>query len=211
MEQPKSRVVMPFILGAILISMGVIFLLNNFNVITLDWEFLMGPLFGMGGLIFLLVFMVNTDDWWALIPATALIGLGIIIFLGQGDFASDWVGGMFLGMLGVSFWLIYAFHPTQWWAIIPGGALFTLAAVSVLPEEGVLAGSGFFLGLALTFGLVYLLPNPTGRKKWALFPTGIMLALGVMILLDSTRFINFVWPVALFLAGIALLIHAYKD
>lgn len=211
MEQPKSRVVMPFILGAILISMGVIFLLNNFNVITLDWEFLMGPLFGMGGLIFLLVFMVNTDDWWALIPATALIGLGIIIFLGQGDFASDWVGGMFLGMLGVSFWLIYAFHPTQWWAIIPGGSLFTLAAVSVLPEEGVLAGSGFFLGLALTFGLVYLLPNPTGRKKWALFPTGIMLALGVMILLDSTRFINFVWPVALFLAGIALLIHAYKD
>ena len=211
MEQPKSRVVMPFILGAILISMGVIFLLNNFNVITLDWEFLMGPLFGMGGLIFLLVFMVNTDDWWALIPATALIGLGIIIFLGQGDFASDWVGGMFLGMLGVSFWLIYAFHPTQWWAIIPGGALFTLAAVSVLPEEGVLAGSGFFLGLALTFGLVYLLPNPTGRKKWALFPTGIMLALGVMILLDSTRFINFVWPVALFMAGIALLIHAYKD
>lgn len=211
MEQPKSRVVMPFILGAILISMGVIFLLNNFNVITLDWEFLMGPLFGMGGLIFLLVFMVNTDDWWALIPATALIGLGIIIFLGQGDFASDWVGGMFLGMLGVSFWLIYAFHPTQWWAIIPGGSLFTLAAVSVLPEEGVLAGSGFFLGLALTFGLVYLLPNPTGRKKWALFPTGIMLALGVMILLDSTRFINFVWPVTLFLAGIALLIHAYKD
>jgi len=211
MEQPKSRVVMPFILGAILISMGVIFLLNNFNVITLDWEFLMGPLFGMGGLIFLLVFMVNTDDWWALIPATALIGLGIIIFLGQGDFASDWVGGMFLGMLGVSFWLIYAFHPTQWWAIIPGGSLFTLAAVSVLPEEGVLAGSGFFLGLALTFGLVYLLPNPTGRKKWALFPTGIMLALGIMILLDSTRFINFVWPVALFLVGIALLIHAYKE
>jgi hypothetical protein len=210
MEQPKSRVVMPLILGAILISTGVVFLLNNFNIITLDWEFLMGPLFGMGGLIFLLVFMVNTDDWWALIPATALISLGVIIFLGQSDFESNWVGGMFLGMLGMSFWLIYAFHPVQWWAIIPGGSLFTLAAVSVLPEESAFAGSGFFLGLAVTFGLVYLLPNPIGRKKWALFPAGIMLTLGMMILLDSTRFINFVWPVALFLAGIALLIHAFK-
>lgn len=211
MEEPKSRVVVPLILGIILISTGVIFLLNNFNVITLDWDILMGPLFGFGGLIFLLVFMINTDDWWALIPASALIGLGVIIFLGQSDFESDWVGGLFLGMLGVSFWLIYAFHPIQWWAIIPGGSLFTLAAVSVLPGGSVLPGVGFFFGMALTFGLVYFLPNPNGRVKWAIFPAGILLALGMLILLDSTQFINFVWPAALLLVGGAMLVHALRN
>jgi len=210
MEEHKSRVVMPLILGTILIATGVVFLLNNFNVITLDWEILMGPVFGLGGLIFLLVFMINTDDWWALIPSTALIGLGIIIFLGQSDFDADWVGGLFLGMLGVSFWLIYAFHPVHWWAIIPGGSLFTLAAVSVLPYGSAFSEAGFFLGMALTFGLVYLLPKPNGRIKWALFPAGILLALGMLILLISTHFINFVWPAALLLVGGAMLIHALK-
>ena len=29
-----------------------------------------------------------------------------------------------LGMIGVSFWIIYLTDHQNWWAIIPGGALF---------------------------------------------------------------------------------------
>ena len=210
MDSPKSRGFMPLILGALLISSGIVFLLTNLEIIALDWDLLMGPLFGMGGLIFLLVFMVNTDDWWALIPGMALISLGIIIFMGQGDFENAWVGALFLGMMGFSFLLIYMFHPVHWWSIIPGGVLFTFGAVSVLPEGSDLSGGLFFLGIALTFWLVYILPKPTGKLLWALFPSGILFGLGLLFLFDSTRLIPYFWPVALLSVGIGILGYALK-
>ncbi len=159
MEKPKSKGGMLLILGAILIATGFLFLLNNYEIITLDWDFLMGPLFGLGGLIFLLVFMVNTDDWWALLPGMALISLGLIIFMGQSDFENDWVGALFLGMLGLSY-LFNLFIPSgslvghypqrrsfhsrscqpftcKWWAfrsdILPGTCIDLLAGV--LPSK----------------------------------------------------------------------------
>lgn len=210
MDKPNSRGFMPLILGALLMSTGIIFLLNNLEIIALDWDFLMGPLFGMGGLIFLLVFMVNTDDWWALIPGMALISLGIIIFMGQGDFENDWVGALFLGMMGFSFLLIYIFHPVLWWSIIPAGVLFTFSAVSALPVGSTLSGGLFFLGIALTFWLVYILPKPAGKLLWALFPAGILFGLGLLFLFDSTRFITYFWPVALLAVGIGILIYVFK-
>ncbi len=128
----------------------------------------------------------------------ALISLGLIIFIGQSDFENDWVGALFLGMLGLSYLLIYLFHPVHWWAIIPSGALFTLAAVSLLPASGGLSGVIFFLGLALTFWLVYYLPKPVGKLVWALFPAGILFVLGILILLGSTSLIAYFWPAAFF-------------
>jgi hypothetical protein len=84
----------------------------------------------------------------------------------------------------------------------------TLAAVSVIPGDGNLSGGVFFLGMALTFGLLYLLPNPIGKVKWALIPAGILAIFGVLILLGSTGLINYVWPVALLLAGGVVLVRA---
>jgi len=210
MKASQSRTIFPVVFGLLLISAGVVFLLDNLNVIALNWQALIGPLFVVGGLIFLLVFILNTDEWWALIPAMALISLGLIIFMGQEDFANEWTGAVFLGMLGLSFWLIYAFHPLHWWAVIPGGVLFTLAAVSMLAEGADLSGGVFFLGMALTFGLVYLLPNPLGKLTWALYPAGILFLIGALVLLGTTSLINFVWPVVLLAAGGAVLIHALR-
>jgi hypothetical protein len=192
----------------LLILTGVIFLLDNLNIISLNWEVLVGPLFALGGLVFLVVFIMDTDNWWALIPGMALIGLGMTIFMDQGSFSGAWSGAVFLGMLALSFWLVYAFHPSNWWAVIPGGVLMTLAAVSVIPGDGNLSGGVFFLGMALTFGLLYLLPNPIGKVKWALIPAGILAIFGVLILLGSTGLINYVWPVALLLAGGVVLVRA---
>ena len=208
MKKSTARIVFPIVIGLLLILSGVVFLLNNLNIISLNWEALMGPLFALGGLVFLVVFILDTENWWALIPGMALIGLGLTIFMGQGNFASAWSGGVFLGMLALSFWLIYAFHPINWWAVIPGGVLMTLAAVSVIPGESNLIGGIFFLGIGLTFGLLYLLPNPMGKLKWALIPAGILAVFGVLVMLGSTGLLNYVWPVALLLGGGAILVRA---
>jgi hypothetical protein len=208
MKKSTIRRIYPIVIGSLLILTGVIFLLDNLNIISLNWEILVGPLFALGGLVFLVVFIMDTDNWWALIPGMALIGLGMTIFMDQGSFSGEWSGAVFLGMLALSFWLIYAFHPSNWWAVIPGGVLMTLAVVSVIPGASNLSGGVFFLGIALTFGLLYLLPNPIGKVKWALIPAGILAVFGVLILLGSTGLINYVWPVALLLAGGVVLVRA---
>ena len=201
MKKSKTSILFPIVGGILLVAAGVIFLLNNLGLITLNWEMLIGPLFGIGGLVFLLVFIFNTDEWWALIPGFVLIAIGIIIFMGQQAYAEGLTGAIFLGLLGVAFLLVYAFHRDNWWAVIPGGVLLTLAGVTLIPGEGVLAGGLFFLGLAVTFGLVYILPKPSGRLTWALYPAGILFLIGVLVVLGASNLINYVWPLVLLIAG----------
>ncbi len=212
MKRSKSKLLFPIIGGFLLIAAGVVFLLNNLGVLDINWEMIIGPIFALGGLVFLVVFILDTNDWWALIPGFVLIAIGVIIFMDQNleSVADLWSGAVFLGFLGLSFLLIYIFHTDQWWAIIPGGVLMTLAGVTLVPEEWVLGGVIFFIGMAITFGLVYILPKPSGRLTWALYPAGILLLIGIMVYLGAENLMDFVWPVALLIAGGYIVFKALK-
>lgn len=212
MRTSKTKILLPIIGGILLIAAGVVFLLNNLGVITLNWGVVIGPLFALGGIVFLLVFILNTDEWWALIPGFVLIGIGVIIFTGENmeDIAGRWSGVVFLGLLGLAFLLIYITHRDHWWAIIPAGVLLTLAVVTLLPEDGLLTGAIFFLGLALTFGLVYILPKPAGKLTWALYPAGVLLLVGILVLLGATNLMGYVGPLFLLVAGGYVLYRALR-
>jgi hypothetical protein len=212
MKTSRTRFWWSIISGFLLVTAGVIFLLVNFNLITLNWEVLIGPLFGVGGLVFLLVFLLNTDDWWALIPGFVLTGLGTIIFMSisMEDVGDQWAGAIFLGFISLAFLLIYFFHNEHWWAVIPGGVLFTLAIVSLLSENDLLSGGIFFLGMALTFGLIYILPKPTGKAQWALYPAVILLLIGIMVTLGAVNLINYVWSVGLLIVGGYLILRELR-
>lgn len=71
------------------------------------------------GLAFLLIFLTNLKQWWALIPAGVLISLAAMFVLGQS-------GGVFLIGLGLTF-AVLGFVPTEHgrmrWAFIPAVAL----------------------------------------------------------------------------------------
>lgn len=210
MKKIKSRIVLPIVGGILLIAAGVVFLLNNLGLISLDWEMLIGPMFALGGLVFLFVFILNTDDWWALIPGLLLIALGTIIFMDNylAGGIDRWGGAIFLGLLGLAFSLIYLSHRDFWWAVIPGGVLFTLAGITLISEDDQFVGAVFFMGLALTFALVYILPKPAGRLTWALYPAGILLLVGILVLLGATNLTNFILPLALLIIGGMVLFRA---
>jgi hypothetical protein len=193
--------------GGLLIAAGILFLLQNLNVIRFA-EIIWSILFALGGIFMLSFFIADRNNWWALIPSIVLFNLGLMVALDTiFPRFSDTVGGaLFLGGIGLSFWLIYLIRREFWWAIIPGGALFTLAAVVVAASLGYEAESGgvLFLGLGLTFGLLAVLPTPEGRLTWAWIPGLALLIMGVMVIGAAANLINFLWPAALIVVGIFL-------
>jgi len=203
---------LPVLGGILLITLGTLLLLSNFNIITMDWSLAIGPAFAIGGLAFLAVYLLDRNNWWALIPGLVLIALGAIIFLEQvsENAADHWGGAIFLGAIGLSFWLIYLTKTSNWWAIIPAGVLSSLAVVTLVPENWLVSGSIFFIGLALTFAFVYILPKPEGRMKWALYPAAGLLLVGILATLGATNWLGFIWPSALLIGGGFLIYRAIR-
>jgi hypothetical protein len=200
-------------LGVLLVALGGLFLLQNFGFLGNVGSFVWAALFGLGGLAFLWVFISNREHWWALIPGFALLGLaGTNFFSDQSDqdIVSGFTGGFFLGAIGMAFLVIYIIRREHWWAIIPAGALLTLALVATLSASlpGEVAGSIFFFGLAATFGALYLVPTPLDRPSWALTPAGILAIIGLMVLATGGNMIGLVVPFALMAVGGIVVLRA---
>jgi hypothetical protein len=199
------------IFGLVLILAGALFLLQNMGILLGAVGLLWGLLFAGAGGVFLYVYMNNQDQWWALIPAFSLFGLGALIatttlFPAWGDTLGAPI--FFVGISG-GFWIIALTKKDQWWALIPAGVMLTLAVFIALESAfpriewvGV-----FFLGLGMTFGLVALVPRTEQRMTWAYIPGGIFLLMGVLFLAASTTMLKFVGPALLVLAGLYLVLR----
>jgi hypothetical protein len=203
-------------IGLLLVLAGGLFLLQNFGIVRFAWNLLWTMLFIAGAAAFLVVFVSNShDNWWAAIPGFTLAGLSGLIAMGTlFPWMADRFGGsLFLGSIGLAFWAVYAVRREHWWAVIPGGVLFTLAFVAFLgsaEDSGFGAGGAFFLGLAATFALVYVLPTPEGRMTWAIIPAGILAVMGVLLLAAMGNLINYVWPIALIGGGLVLVLRTLR-
>jgi hypothetical protein len=206
------RVEWRVLVGILLVAVGALLLLQTFGIFRFVWEFVWSILFLAGGAAFLVVFLGREEDWWAVIPGMALLGIGALIglsIIGLGEIIG---GAVFLGALSLSFWLVYLRRRENWWAVIPGGVLLTLAAVAGLEQVVPSAETGglFFVGLALTFGAVYLLPTPQGQMTWALIPAAVLLVVGLIVLLATSSVLQYLWPAVLILFGAYLVLRALR-
>lgn len=202
--------------GAILlIVVGILLLLQNLGILVSVVALIWSLIFGIGGLIFLYMFLANRTQWWAIIPGFALLGLAALIALDEFlPRVGDALGGtIFLGGIGLAFWVIYFLNREHWWAVIPGGVMFTVALVAGLDSvfEGAETGGVLFLGLGLTFGLLSLLPTPQGRMRWALIPAAVLLVMGLLITAATTGVLDFLFAAALILAGLYLLFRMFRS
>ncbi len=191
--------------GILMIAAGIFFLLQNMGWFGDLNELIWTGLFGVGALVFLYVFFSRpTELWWAAIPGFTLLGLSALIFFDNygPSFVQPLTGSIFMGSIAVAFLMIYLVNREMWWALIPGGALTTIAVVASLEDvHGLNTGGVFFMGLGLTFLVVGLLtqraPEP---QAWAFIPAVILIALGVLIGTDFSL-IGMLWPVALIVVG----------
>jgi hypothetical protein len=142
------------------------------------------------------------------------LSIGVLLLL-------DWIAPRLSGQLGgsivlagisLAFWSVYITRRDQWWPIIPAGTLLTIAlaiALEAAVGEGAFVGI-FFLGLAATFGLVYITPRTEGKRPRPLIPAGVCAIMGVVFLAAQADLFNYVWPVALLLVGGYLLVRGVR-
>ena len=196
----------PAIIGGLaLILLGGLFVLQTMGLLQNVGETFIGAAFLIGGLLFLVAFF--TGSWWAAIPGCVLAGIGVLILLPAS--LEQFGGAVFLGGVGLAFWLVYIpARRERWWALIPAGVLTTLAFVSFAPKliGDTATGGVFFLGLALTFLLVALLAD----MPWAYYPAGALGVLGFLLVLSMESFANYIWAAALILAGGYLIFRYFK-
>jgi len=189
------------IIGTLLIVAGVLGFLQAFGFLRDASDVFWGIVFLLAGGAFLVVFASGfaSGNWWAAIPGLVLAGIGVIILLP--DSLDDLGGSIFLGAMGLSFWLVYLSGRERWWAIIPGGLLLTLAAVSTMSSgfnDGAASGGVFFVGLALTFLLVALLAG----MRWAYWPAGALGVFGGFLFFESQVYLlSYIAAAALILVG----------
>lgn len=208
-----KRLDTPLVWGILLIIVGLLVLLQNLGVLGDNLSLLWAVVFAAVGIRFLYVFLTNRAVWWPLIPSFALFGLAGLLLMETLGGVGAWGGAFFLGALALGFWAVYLVSRENWWAVIPGGVLLTLALVAGIGDSlgGVDSGAIFFLGLSLTFLLVAILPTPQGRMRWAWIPAVVLLVLALVILGESAGWLIYVWPIAIILVGAYFLFRALAN
>lgn len=191
-------------IGAGLILLGLLMLLERFGLFHGVSDIFWGVIFLAGGVYFFNRFANNTSgEWWAVIPGSALAGIGVDSLLS--GVLRDWGGFFFLGFLGAGFLVVYFSGRERWWAIIPGGVLITLGIVSVLSDAYGIGETGgfFFLGLGMTFLVVAVLAS----LQWAYIPGVILLIMGALIGSPFVGVMSYIWPAALIVGGLLLILQ----
>lgn len=202
------------IVGVAMVVLGGLALLQAFGILPTQGSLmllLLAGIFIAGGLAFLYVLIANRENWWAAIPGFTLLGLGGLILTGEflPVFAERFGAALFLGSISLAFWIVFAMRPSYWWAIIPAGALISIAIVTFIPESAAFETGGLILlGLAATFGVVGLVKVGEKRQTWPWIPAGILFLVGVLTIFSNTRFMVYTWPAVLIALGLYFLLRA---
>ena len=162
---------------------------------------------------FLAVYLNNRTRTWALIVAYVLAVLGIAPIMSTGGRDADYYGPLFLFAVALPFFVVYLRSRENWWAIIPAGAVTTIALIAALAIAGVIRdedqdgyGNALLMsGLAVTFAVVWL----RHARPWAKVLT-IALALAAVASLFFAAYSQILWPVVIILAGIYLFFTALR-
>lgn len=204
----------PLIPGAALLSLSLTILLD---MAGLPSGVAGSALFLGTALGFLPVYLADRrENWWAIIPAGALVSLGVVALLSD-LVAGELVGSLFLLGLAAIFAALYFMEiegqRRNWWALIPAGVLTVLATMVILSQivQGGALGAFFFLGLAAVFGLLYLIRSEERELGWAKFPALGLAAFGLFVLAVTAtgRLMRF-WPLLLILAGLIAIWRGWR-
>lgn len=203
--------------GLLLIFAGVLMGLQQYNLLGGEWsDAIFVGLWALGALYFYDVYRRDQAQWWfglvALVMAGMALSNALDLFIAP---VGEAIGGaIFFGAIGTGFLLVYRRSQTNWWALIPAGVMFSLAAVTVVDElplgSGFESGSVLFIGIGLTFLIISQLKVGKEDLSWAIYPAIPLLALGALVGFGEASAWNYVWPGLIILLGVYFLVNALR-
>jgi len=177
-----------FYWGIVLLFGGAILLLANMGEFD-QWKFyIILAVIGigvLGGLFFLVAYFRDKKQWWLWTPATTLLTLAGVVYLGSQNLLSmAWLLAILALGVGLGFLVAYLLDPANWWALIPWGILWTigiLTGVSPKLSSGELPGF-FFISLGIVAVLLYFVRRHKKEGWPAALLAVLFITLGFLLL-----------------------------
>ena len=111
---------------------------------------------------FLVVFLRDRAQWWALIPAYVLLAVGVMVgLLGLGVLTDLLVPAYVMFAIAIPFFVVYVRNTKQWWALIPGGIMAVIGLSFLIAEAAV----QYVAPVALVLVGVWILVRQFTRKE----------------------------------------------
>ena len=132
----------------------------------------------------------RAKNWWALIPGGVMLFLALVTLLAD-NVGGEWIGTVFLFMIGLSFFLVYWSNRTRWWALLVAYIMFVLSIAPAMAAFGgdvpAYFGTIFLLAVAVPFYVVYF---RSSQNWWAIIPAGVMTTLAIIATLGIAGWIR---------------------
>jgi len=159
---------------------------------------------------FLIVFLRDQRQWWALIPTYVLLAIIVLLALVSVRVLGDeLIATYVLWVIALPFLIVFLRDQRQWWALIPMYVLGVIGLMVMLIGLGILADllipAYVMFAIALPFFVVFVHDS---KQWWALIPGGILGVIGISFFI-ATAAVQYIGAVALVLAGAWILIRQF--
>jgi hypothetical protein len=178
-----------------------------------DGSIIAAPLFIGLAIPFVVACLVDRQqNYWAVIPAAIFSLLTVTTIIGEQ--AGEFFAALMVLVVAAPFFIVYFTQPKQWWAIIPAGILGSIGVTALIGafvpafDGSGLRGALFFLGLAATFGLLYL-RRGASSTEWAIVPALVFCGIALLTLVGSIG-LNGV-PLVLIAVGVIVLASSLRS
>lgn len=131
----------------------------------------------------------RSRNWWALIPGGVMLFLALTTLLIDSA-GGEWVGSMFLFLIGLSFLIVYLNNRTRTWALLVAYILGVLSIAPAMASGGETAayyGSVFLFAVALPFFILYFRSE---KNWWAIIPAGALTVVAIIAALAIAGYIR---------------------
>jgi hypothetical protein len=124
----------PLIPSYVLLIIAAMIALIDTGVLQDAWvaTFVLGGI----GLPFLVVYLINRMNWWALIPAYTMFAVGLMVGLIDARILRDTIIPAYVFLsIAIPFFVVYARDTSQWWPLIPGGIMGLMGVIFLMAGE----------------------------------------------------------------------------
>jgi hypothetical protein len=124
----------PLIPAYVLLAIGLMLLLVEVDI--LQDAFVATYVLTSIALPFVLVYILDRANWWALIPAYVMLSVGLMVGLIDARVLDDLlVPAYVMFSIALPFLIVYLRNPKEWWPLIPGGVMGLIGMAFLLSDR----------------------------------------------------------------------------